>query len=663
MAFLSFLAAILIAFSLWQAMQGVQYSYPAGSNISFSLNTAGQLENKQTLTKTLNDLALKHDTNIYKITNGQSETTETQRNLVVFGNPQKISDLHITEGKIQWAAPEVSGTLVTYDRLGEIPLSGDYVLKNNPELIRDIQETLAQAGVDVAIGNELNPLVRSASLVAQSGAGAALIATTLATALLMTGYFARKMRGRSIRYLGGMTYRQIHRQDIGATVPPLGIGALLGVVFSATGLYSMTNVATLHALLPFIAGAVLFYLVILFFLTGGISWVCKPTLQAVRERRENYRKVTLLLVLLATFALALTTFTTANTLALSKAAYRSLTQAKELELLDDAYALNVNSSYFDNPENSDQLELTLNTLEAQGNLYLSLAFSTAFEGMETTSGDAFDDIFLVNTEYLEATGTTPGLEIRELDQDTLQGSFIDFWKPQLEILLKDLSTFNQAFSFYTPTEEHMVLGLGTNFHYGGKTIESSDALVVLVHNPVQYLQVNGALMPLMTTGNVFFANPEETLRIFEAAPFYAQGVYSADSINDNSLTKAQGFWQELVFYLLSGILLVVSLMALVYTRALTWARSQRESIFILRCAGKRYRKIVNNPLRIQVGYGAGALLLGAVLAISIGSYSTAIDGIQSFILMLGLYLLLLVSSYIFVTRREFKSAVLREEQS
>ncbi|MGH1979021.1 hypothetical protein, partial [Rothia sp. L_38] len=70
-----------------------------------------------------------------------------------------------------------------------------------------------------------------------------------------------------------------------------------------------------------------------------------------------------------------------------------------------------------------------------------------------------------------------------------------------------------------------------------------------------------------------------------------------------------------------------------------------------------------NPLRIQVGYGAGALLLGAVLAISIGSYSTAIDGIQSFILMLGLYLLLLVSSYIFVTRREFKSAVLREEQS
>ena len=116
MAFLSFLAAILVAFSLWQAMQGAQYSYPAGSNISFSLNTAGQLENKQTLTKTLNDLALKHDTNIYKVTSGQSETTETQRNLVVFGNPQKISDLHIVEGKIQWAAPEVSGTLVTYDR-------------------------------------------------------------------------------------------------------------------------------------------------------------------------------------------------------------------------------------------------------------------------------------------------------------------------------------------------------------------------------------------------------------------------------------------------------------------------------------------------------------------------------------------------------------------
>lgn len=661
LSFTSALVMLLFLLTGWQVVQGIQYSYPAHSTVGFSLNTAGQTVSKQNLADTLERIANERQNNIYKVTSRAQDGTETNRDLLVFGNPDAITGLPVSDGNISWASPNVTGQVITSENLGETPLSGDYVLANNPELIQELEEELPLLGVSISVGDHRNPLFRSVVSVMQSGTSTVFFALAIVLTLLLTGYFTLKMPGRNIRYLGGIPQHQIHREDLLALLPSLLWGTLIGLLTGCLGLLSLTNGATLFTLLPWGMASIVIYGAVFTIIAVAISLVCKPNLTAIRERQESYRTVSTVLAVLGVLAMLAAAYAAPNVLALSKVTYKSFTQSEQLKMLEDAYALNINSSYFDQPESAAQLETVLTDIDQRGDLLLSLALSTAFEGVTENSGGAYQDIILVNPSYLDTIGIDQDTDLVALSPDSAQVQSLTYWYNQFEFFLKDPSTYDSAYSFYTPADGVNMIGLGTNSHYGGEVIDSENVVVMVIEEPVRYLGTQGTLMPWMTTGNVFFASPEETHPLFEEAPFYTEAVYSSDRMVDNSLVKAQGFWLETTSYVVAGALLIFSLAVLTLFRVLIWARAQRENIFVLHSAGKTYRDITLPHLKPHLAYGVAAITLGSLVSAILAPYATFADSAQSLLLLLGLYLIILLLSYRYLAGREFRAAVLREE--
>ena len=119
-------------------------------------------------------------------------------------------------------------------------------------------------------------------------------------------------------------------------------------------------------------------------------------------------------------------------------------------------------------------------------------------------------------------------------------------------------------------------------------------------------------MPALTSGNIVFTN-EDALRRELANSTINEWVSSIDSVAEAALGQAQRFMEEGAYYVLACVLIAVAVIAAGIMNAQLWASMNQKRIFTLHTAGKRYKEILNRPLKSESVLALVAVCFGIAL--------------------------------------------------
>lgn len=272
----------------------------------------------------------------------------------------------------------------------------------------------------------------------------------------------------------------------------------------------------------------------------------------------------------------------------------------------------------DTPESDEmiaELDRFLKTAEDEDNLYFSYVLDKGFS-LEKEEYGGYDHLIITNRAWLDLFHVGIGTEdsggaLTEISINDLAYPLKEWLEPQMSILTISGEVPTDGMSFYEFSGKSF-LALPPGIGDSNTTVQAKHPLVIVVDRATDVLKTKSMLMPALTSGNIIFTN-EDALSRELANSTINVWVSSIDSVAEAALGQAQRFMEEGAYYVLACVLIAVAVIAAGIMNAQLWASMNQKRIFTLHTAGKRYKEILNRPLKSESVLALVAVCFGIAL--------------------------------------------------
>lgn len=660
----AFLATAISAFVVFQTMQAIQYDYPLGTDDSFELLVSESTVPKDQLIDGLIQAVDERGGCLVKPSTSAG-AYGSRRDLIYFSSIQPSSSSPVigSDGSISWLTPGMGGKLLSARTMGDSPLAGTYMLKSDQSLHEALDQWANENGVTIIWYGQKPLRDEVLSIVVSGGMIIPWLSTQLLVLTLAMTWIILRLHTRAIQLLGGITSAQIHRETLGILARLLAIGGTLGIALSGILVTVVLGPANVLLVLPPTAILCLLSFACLLVLIYLLSVIVGTGMESLRLRRPVVGKILPLCRTISAVALILSMQTIPPAISLAQRAWKSYTQSSIARCFGDTIAVSLNNfDYLDTEEGAQEAQRVMHDLSQKGCIVTSLVIDSEIEISNDVRG-GYSQFVIVDPSYLHLIGITLPTEsgesvLTEVSFDSLPSATKDFLQGVLSVWMEGEMTFKETFSFYEYHGDGLI-ALGQNASYNSAFTTCKNPLVIVMNVPVDKMSMTGFVMPLISTGNIMFTDPESTKEAFAASPVYPY-IASFDRVADVTLTTGQDLLANALLYLAITSISLLSICACALQCASSWAIAHEEEVFLAHTAGIGYRSIYAPRMRSDLAFSIMPLVIGAGICIFVSPYSTPLVVMLGTIIVETCFALFSTLTYTIACRKTFTAHILRK---
>lgn len=609
----SFAFAIVLGICSIQTVQGIQKLAPFGSTVTFNINIMAAAQTKDTLAQGMAAIGDNQGTTIGKVSPNK-EKYKTDRDVVLFsGGLGSATGPVVEQDKVLWLNQGITGQVINYKKMGDRTFNGEYFAIDTPGL-REAIQTWAKANAISVDWKDLSYLTSEQSIITgmvSSSAGLMIPACLLLTLAAVAISLQKRWRQQKVELTEGKPYWKVRLESIGANLSLLLQGFFFGILASVLYLLSFPEgTAQVRAVASACAGAVFVFLLIAFLLVCLLSFFSVPPFKALGIR-DNTSKALKTFALIVEFS-GTTVVIVAIAAALSAVNLQSnvLGQVETFNQIPDATRLSLLYTPPGTQESKEAEKGKLTDLMQQAETADVLVMSLDVNQSISLSGDelaGFDHFLIANKTYLDAIGV--GIE-----SDGPRGSLHEI--PATEVpkfatmqtaiwLAKDNKQTPPFYRYEGPG----LLSLGPNAAEGGKSVVSKNPLVLVVDAPTTAWDYDAFLLPLLSSGNLFFSDYQSARELVDASGA-SDLVASIDNMAELNMQAAQDISMLIQVLSFSIAVALVIVIVMSFQAATSWRVASSKLIFAQRCAGRSLADIATGRIAGKVATSAAAALAG-----------------------------------------------------
>ena len=652
----AFFVALVSVLVCVQTVQSDQYNAPLGTNASFELQLGQSALGKDAIITELTGLADEYGALLLKESTDAAHH-ESERNIFYFSaskpEVQGLSPQVDEQGTITWMVGGLTGRLAPASELGNTPLGGTYYVQHVSGFADALAQWAEANGVQVTYEAPRGVLAAVYETLIRSGLSLSWIGANLLVAAFVLSWVFLRYRTRSIQLIGGVAPREIHREALvktgSAAAAAYTVGALvcLAYVWVRHSLGGMLLVLRGSLLLVAASFAIMLGVALVF------SLVLAPSSRAIAFRTVPVRGYQRSNALVRGLAVVLAALVLPSALSYAHAAQRSYAQSADMERLGQRVSVSIKDfTYLDSDEGKRAATAFFADPTVSQNMTVSVDVGSIIQLSEDELG-GYSEIDVVDQRYLDVLGVDSA-RLTPVDKGQLPEATRAFLDSQLELWVRPNADASQQIRLYgyAPSAQAPFISLGQNAAYGGDLKHAEKPLLIVVDDPATTMTVSGFLVPLMSSGNVLFADSSQVAAALREHGLY-DSVLSIDHIADASLATGQLFWSQFTLYLVAAVLILATVAVTAWQSAEIWAAANRKKIFILKTAGVPLRSAYQRVLNGDMARSAVFYVAGAAVSFLIPRQGGPVFMLVAFALTALVYGLVAAVCYHLTTRREF----------
>lgn len=617
---ISVIAAILTIFSLMTTLlyfQLEEQKYPFNTNGSLSFDIIENQGNKIEIIESLNKLIDKHNA-IFIKTAANIKDYQNKRDIIWFGseNPP-ISKPAVIDSRIHWLGGELSGDFISSSEMGERVLSGQYSYHANNDFIMDLEKWAKDYSIQLKIEKQDSILLKMYVLFFLNGFGNGVLTSLIFLITVILLWLVEHAKARSIRLIGGVSARKIHIEDVCEIVVSVIVGEAIGGVITVLFLFYKQGVMLTNTLcVPFLL-CFLLILICSILISFTFSVLASPKAKHIAERKMPLQRFNLLSKVNRFIAMLLAFIVLPITL---QGLILTKNLLEEHKIWNENNSIvRINYSDYDALVNEEMFPKTQKFFEDSYNAKILTVSYVLDKGIviEPDILGNYDHIVITDKLWVDSINVGIGsskengklIEIKYLELDSLLKKFLD---RQLPVLTNSGEAMAEGMNFYK-FEGKFFMALPPEVGRGEKTIQAKNPLVILVDNPVKVFKVKGFLLNALSTGNVVFKDYDKLKSILVKSKINSF-ISSVDNVAEQSLEMAQQFSQQMIAYVISSVVVFISIIFMSVLKGKIWTIQNKKKIFTLHTSGISFNKIIRIPLKREVLISILTVACGTIVA-------------------------------------------------
>lgn len=581
MPFLGLLLVAAVSLAGWLTATQVGAAYPHGTSHSIGLDLQRTTVSKDEIIESFDELADARQAKLIKV-HSRWHGDQPVEEFIVFG------DLAVAD-----SASESHGQVLGSDEIGTRDLSGQYALGDCQDCAAEFIQLARSLGAEITWVEERDvPAVLTE--LSGSGTGMAYLAILLLTLTFSVFWNSEMARSRNIRAVAGHSRARIVRDDNVAVLVSYGVPSILAAMLVTVFAYALMP----PALFPVMSGIIWFGTVATIGLALVINaWMISLTINVeavARRETTGANGLTAVTIGARVFALVLVLVAIPYSISVGLNATSAM---REAQRWSDArsYVKVANSTLIleDEEGYSERFATFISAMGESGIAAMSFSVDQMID-MPSEVLAPYDHWIVTDSGFLQA------MQISENDLTELRWAEIP---PALQDEIASNLEFWSAgesleYSLYSWAGERSFPSLGSVASDGNAVI-SNDPIILMPADPYSDLDAQLLLSPLVSNGQVVFANGAELERAIEdfgLSPY----VSSIDNLADQIADSARSYGQQAVMAVLSLGLAAVSLVVIIVQSARSWAVKNRRAIFAQLTSGHSPWSVARSPLAVEI---------------------------------------------------------------
>lgn len=614
----SLICVMLLSLLIFQYTSLIQQRLPLGTTHQFDLNLAETTIAKDQLVSDLNRLTDQYNAIVVK-TSVDPENYNNKKDIIYFGTAKPaFHGLLIEQNAIKWFESALTGDLLSTAEIGTRSLSGTYAFNAGKDFQVAVNDWAQQHQIGLLWVPEPSILRIIFAYLFQNGTGNAVLASLLLLVTTISTWIFQHAKARSIRLLGGVKTRKIHVEDTTTILSYIFVGFLLGLFISLGYVGVVKDIRQIPFVLNPLLLCLILFLIGVAIITALLSLIASPKAAHIAKRQIPLKRfsimgklshVLVIILSLIVIPTIITSILITNQLSKDYALWDKMHNIVRLSM-SDLDSLEQESTL---PE----VEAFFSKMQKANNVSLSYVIDKAIF-LEPSEMSGYDHIIMTDRAWIDLleigveTEGKGGKLIAKNVKD-LPDELASFLEGQIPLWTKHNDVYPaQGLTFYEYVGTKF-LALPPNVGLAGETVQAENPLVILIDGQLtDIVKTKGFLISLASSGNIVFFD-ENHLQAALANSVMKPSITSINGIADVALETAQRFKQQYVYYIVSGILIVVTMLLTAILNGRLWAGTNGKRIFTLHTFGYPYTSIIRPALKRQLMTIILTTIIGSII--------------------------------------------------
>lgn len=652
------MAIVVLALSV-NLLERNQRHKPFNSDLTMEINTVNTKVEKNKLIEELNSIVANYNAEIYKEV-ADKENFNKERNIIWFGYKKpKSSNIIIDNNNIKWLSNEMQGKLIHSSNMQEIPLSGEYSITEN--IISSLKEWANKNDISITFFKEPNIMKRAYFRLVANPLGNSVIAVYILTLMIFVSYFVAKSKERAIKLLSGVSKSKISKYDISFISKNVMLGFIIGIVLMSLyylitkKMHNMLLILQLSAFWLMVTG---FILIVSSFI---LSIVVSPKTEHIANREIPLKRFGYLITFLKLVTIVFVVSILANTVLAATITKKMSEEYSLWANTKDTFRISFSSLdelYQEN--NLKEIKKFIENMQNDKSMSMSLVIDKSIEMKSELDEAEFDNFVIVDKAWLDFVDV--GIDAKKANGKLKKYEFNDispmlkqFILDQMPLLINEEKVKAKNLNFYTLYGKHMG-ALAPNTGNMDTFMLLKKPLIVVIDNPSTELNLEGFVIPTLSTGNIIFSDKTALERNLNNN--LKNYIISVDGISDLALKTAQDFREQFISYIISSAILLYTI---IYTGILTsklWAYKNKKRIYIMVTNGIKFFDVFKEKIVKDILSTTIAIILSGLYNCYFKNNSLSIS-MAVMITITIIYIISILFLYKFFSKKEFIHAVNR----
>lgn len=599
------ICVMMLSLLIFQYTSLVQQRLPLGTTNQFDLNLAETTIAKDKLVAELNQLTDQYKAIVVK-TSVDPENYDNKKDIIYFGTAKPaFHGLLIEQNTIKWFESSLTGELLSTADIGTRSLSGTYAFNAGKDFQEALKHWAQQHQIRILFVQEPSILTVVYAFLFQNGTGNAVLASLLLLVTTISTWIFQHAKARSIRLLGGVKTRKIHVEDTTTILSFIFVGFLLGLFISLVYVGVVKDIRQISFVLNPLLLCLILFLIGVAIITALLTLIASPKAAHIAKRQIPLKRffvmgklsqVLVIILSLIVIPTIITSLLITNQLSKDYSLWDKMQNVVRLTMIG-----------LDSLEQEAVLpdvEDFFSKMQEANNLSLSLVIDKAIF-LEPYRMGGYDHIIITDRSWidlLEIGVETEGKggKLIAKDVEDLPFELASFLEGQIPLWTKHNDVYPaQGLTFYE-YKGTKFLALPPNVGLAGETVQAENPLVLLIDGHLtDIVKTKGFLLSLASSGNIVFFD-QNHLQAALANSVMQPYITSINGIADIALETEQRFKQQYVYYIVAGMIILVTMFLTGVLNGRLWAGTNVKRIFTLHTFGLPYTSIVGPVLKRQL---------------------------------------------------------------
>lgn len=557
--------------------------FPAGAQVQTWADFTGSSLSKHDAIKMLATLAHDTDARIILTHTGSDQQTV---DLIAWGNSTPEVGT-----PVPWFSSKRHGIWLSDAALETASLNGSYAFSNMPAATA-FSSWLVSEGGSVGELSRRPDTLSFASMQSNSGAAYALLSLAMLLIALSWEQACRQYRARMIRVMGGITPYRAQSADMLMNIVP-ALPVIAGTcIFMIVALGFIHHWNGINLLIPMFLQSALLMTIAYAIACITCVFIMRPHIKDIASRSLPYAKMHCGngILCASTVALAMISFA----IGMGAIAQYDLTIAnlEAWKPLSRVVSADVSASTTDafTEENASRIHASFKELDDDEAMALSMpvgVFFTPSQGEQPTieqvhaATSPYDDVIICNPAFLSMFNVH-GSELRSIDSRDIPSS-----------LSEGIHAYNDLWltSGASPMEQHLFRWNSSrafpSLSYGAQTgtiTHTTNPLIIVVNDISTSLNLEGFLIPAMSTANLVFANADVLHQAFGRHGVNSL-ITSTSTIADSVYARTLWLRQTIATCAIAMTVAIIAALLVAAFAARTWSLERQRALFVRHVSG------------------------------------------------------------------------------